>query len=608
MENNITFNRRSKQQSLAFDYVENTNTCVFITGRAGTGKTTFVKWIQEKIDKNFLILAPTGIAAINAGGQTIHSFFNFPMEIIGPYTSLYVSPSKKKLLEKIDTIIIDEVSMLRCDIVDGMDRWLKTAFQTNMPFGGKQIIFVGDLFQLPPVVKKGSVDSEMLKDLYGDGIPFFYKANVLKRMNMPIIEFTKVYRQSDRKFMNLLNKMRTGNVSEKELEEINKHVNEEGKNDDYSVILTTINQRAEKINEKKLDAIDGEEYCYDAFIENNFRRGDSPAPERLRLKVGAQVIICRNDFYNGCVNGSIAKVVELCENCIYVKLEKGTTICIERATWESYERVYNHNTKKIESQLIGTYTQYPIKLAWAITIHKSQGMTFDRMHLDLKRGIFAHGQAYVAISRLRSLDGLTLSNAIKTSHITPNPEIMALSNSYNNDSMINDELTIGKQIYTYLQENNSDMAAKTCLKNVINKIHHNDTRNAALLAKKMFDVMLNDDSLIGHTSKVQLLKECSMTSNFLNSVISLYGKRYNEAVGYADLVLNRKLCLEAMFIKCRALYELHLYEDAMNVINLINETTSKTQNQKAIDNKTTILYEKIKKRLVFVNNNKNKQK
>lgn len=210
----IIVDKQNVEQQKAFDLVANTNTCLFITGKAGTGKTTFVRRIQEEIDKNFLVLAPTGIAAIAVGGQTIHSFFGFPMDVIGPHTKLEVSYESKMILKRIDTIIVDEASMVRCDMVDGMDRYLRMAFSTNMPFGGKQIVFVGDLFQLQPVVRKGSEEEKMLCDLYGSGTPYFFKANILKRMNLPKIEFQKVYRQNDADFLNVLNKMRTGDVKE----------------------------------------------------------------------------------------------------------------------------------------------------------------------------------------------------------------------------------------------------------------------------------------------------------------------------------------------------------------------------------------------------------
>ena len=223
------------------------------------------------------------------------------------------------------------------------------------------------------------------------------------------------------------------------------------------------------------------------------------------------------------------------------------------ATWESHERRYNRETKKVESEVVGTYTQYPLKLAWAITIHKSQGMTFERMHFDLTHGTFAPGQAYVAISRMRSLDGLTLSTPIMSHHITQNPEVLAFANSYNDVEMINDELETGKLVYKFLAKKEYDNAAKSCLRLAVMKAQKGDYRNAALIAKQMFDVMIDDDLLLGLTKNYSILKNCSITCHFLNAVFCLYGYRYEEAIGYANMVLSRKNCLEAMFIKNRVL-------------------------------------------------------
>ena len=279
IENNLKLDTQNVEQQKAFDLVANTNTCLFITGKAGTGKTTFVKRIQTEIKKNFLVLAPTGIAAIAVGGQTMHSFFGFPFQTIGPHTTLDVLPDKKMLLREVDTIIVDEASMVRSDMVDGMDRYLRMAFNTNMAFGGKQVVFVGDLFQLPPVVKQGSADAEMLRDLYGPGLPFFYKAFVLKRMNLPKIEFQKVYRQSDGDFLNILNKMRNGEVKSEDLALLNEHVGAEENAEDFSVTLTSFNYMAEKINEQKLDEIEEEEYSYQAAIQDDFKKNDAPVSE-----------------------------------------------------------------------------------------------------------------------------------------------------------------------------------------------------------------------------------------------------------------------------------------------------------------------------------------
>lgn len=587
----------NREQQKAFDIVANTNNCLFITGKAGTGKTTFVKRLLEEVDKNFLVLAPTGIAALAVGGQTIHSFFGFPLDVIGPHTHLSISPIQKDMLEKVDTIIVDEASMVRSDMVDGMDRCLRIAFNTHMPFGGKQVVFVGDLFQLPPVVKMGSVDEEMLHDLYGSGVPFFFKAQVLKRMNLLNIEFQKVYRQSDAEFVNILNKIRIGETTSDDLTLLNQHVCKTEDLSDYSVILSAFNKRVEQINEKKLAEIDAEEFCYDGQISGSFNKGDSSAPMRLRLKVGAQVIFCRNDYAHGCANGTIAMVKKLEEDRITIRLENGTELNVKQATWESYERVYNRETRRMESKVVGTYTQYPLRLAWAITIHKSQGMTFDRMHLDLTRGTFAPGQAYVALSRMRSLKGLTLSNAIMPHHITQNPEVRAFANSFNNMEMIDDELNSGQLIYRYLSAKNYADATKTCLNLIVQKVSENDFRNAALLAKRMFDIMLDDDCLMGMTKDVVLLKSCNMTSNFLNAVVCLYGNRYEESIGYADMVLSRRICLEAMFIKARALYALGKYEEAYDVNYQIINATKESEDKKAVDKKQYLFEAKLNQQI-----------
>ena len=599
MENECNFklDTQNVEQQKAFDLVANTNTCLFITGKAGTGKTTFIKRILQEVNKNFLVLAPTGIAAIAVGGQTMHSFFGFPMQAMGPHTETRLSNDKFQILKQADTIIVDEASMVRSDMVDGMDRCLRMVFNTNMPFGGKQVIFVGDLFQLPPVVKEGSADAEMLHDLYGAGLPFFYKALVLKRMNLPKIEFQKVYRQSDEDFLDILNKMRNGEVTNEDLDLLNKHVSMDSDNEDYSVTLTSFNYMAEKINDEKLDAIEEEEFCYQASIHNDFKKSDAPVPEFLRLKVGAQVIFCRNYPQAGYMNGTIGKVSKLDEEHIFVTLESGAEINVSKVDWENLQSKYNSQTHKMESEVVGSFTQFPLKLAWAITIHKSQGMTFDKMHFDLSRGTFQAGQAYVAISRLRSLDGLTLSNPIRPHHVTQNQEIRVFANSFNDIDMINDELESGKVIYKYLTAKNYDMASKSCLKLAMNKIRKNDLRNAALIAKKMFDIMLDDSCLKGMTKSMKLLKDCSMTCNFLNAVICLYGNRYEEAIGYADMVLCRKVCLEAMFIKGRALYELKRNDEAYDVVYQIINISQEGEEKKAIDKKLLLFEARVNEQI-----------
>lgn len=582
-------------QQKAFQLVENTNTSLFITGKAGTGKSTFIKMMLEQIDKNFLVLAPTGIAAINVGGQTMHSFFGFPFEVIGPNTELRVSEEKREFLKNVDTIIVDEVSMVRCDMVDGMDRFLRAVFHTHTPFGGLQVVFVGDLFQLPPVVGDPA-DEDMLNHLWGQGTPYFYKAHALKRMNLPKIEFCTVYRQKERSFLEVLNRLRFGDCTQQDLDLLNKRVCPLADEDDYAITLSAYRRVADMTNERKLEELEGEEFCYKGIVDGKFRIKDFIVPELLKLKVGAQVIFCRNVSHSY-VNGTIAKVTGLTEEAITVMLKNGEVVNVSQTTWESVERVYDRETKKMKSEVVGTFTQYPLKLAWAITIHKSQGMTFDRMHFDLTRGTFAPGQAYVAISRMRSLEGLTLSRPLLPSHIIQNPEIRAFANSYNDTEMIDDELQIGQEVYKYLASKDHDGAVGTCLKYVVDKCRKGDYRNAALVAKRMFDVMLDDRCLMGKTKEVELLKDCSMTCNFLNAVLCLYGERYEDAIGYANMVLDRKACLEAMFVKERALYCLERYEDAYDVDYQIMMATQESDDKKTIDMKQLLLEARINERL-----------
>ena len=593
MTEKYQLDKDNKEQQLAYELVAKTDRCLFITGKAGTGKTTFIQRIQEEIDKNFLVLAPTGIAAIKAGGQTLHSFFGFPMEAIGPHSFIKISKENEEMLAHVDTIIVDEVSMVRCDLVDGMDRYLRLTFKNNLPFGGKQVIFVGDLYQLPPVVKRGSVDAEMLENIYGSGCPFFYKAHVLKRLNLPKIEFQKVYRQNDAEFVDILNRMRIGELSNNDIDVLNSHIASGDDIGDYSVILTGNNRKADSINQSKLASIDEVEHTYEGIVCEEFNMTDSPAPKILKLKVGAQVIFVRNDYKANCANGTIGKVMKLKDDAVVVRLENGKEVSVERSLWTSYRRTYCKETRKIESSSVGTYTQFPLKLAWALTIHRSQGMTFDRMHLDLSSGMFASGQAYVAISRMRSLGGLTLSSPIKKHHASVNPEIKAFANSFNNVAMIEDEIATGQEVYGFIAKKDYANATKTLLRITCGKIKSQDYRNAALLAKQMFDVMLDDSHLIGETKGMSLIADCNMTANFLNSVLCLYGERYEEAIGYVDLVLSRRRCMEAMFVKARAYYELGDYSKAADVLFEIVTLSNDEMDRKAIDKKLYLFEAKV---------------
>ena len=447
------------------------------------------------------------------------------------------------------------------------------------------MIFVGDLFQLPPVVKRGSVDEKILKSIYGEGTPYFYKASVIQRMSLPKIEFTRVYRQNDKLFLDILNRLRFGENTWGDLDILNKRVCKNMSGKDFYITVTSKNDTADEINKVRLAELEDKEFCYEGISEGEIKINDIPVPEKLFLKEGAQVIFCRNDYANGCVNGTIAKVKELSDDSIIVRLENGNEVKVEKMTWESKEKTYDPIERKLETEIVGTFTQYPLKLAWAITIHKSQGMTFDRMHFDLADGTFMPGQAYVAISRLRTLEGLTLSREIDGGDIKQNEEIRAFANTFNDMAMIDDELDFDKDFYNHLTNKDYDNAAKACLGQMFKKMARGDFRNAALMAKKMFDVMLDDKCLKETTMGVPLLKECSMTCNFLNAVLCQYCGRHEEAIGYADLVLARKACLEAMFIKGKALYELGRYTEALEMVSQIREKSAKSDDKMPIDKK-----------------------
>ena len=550
----------------AFDLVANTNVSFFLTGEAGTGKTTFLRYVREHVGKRFIVLAPTGIAALTAGGETIHSFFGFPLEALGERPEYHIKQRRIDLLWKVDTIIIDEVSMLRCDLADAIDYVLRDILHSKLPFGGKQVVFVGDMFQLPPVVKKqkGSADAALLEDLYGSTDAYFYKAHVFSRMNLPKIQFKNVYRQHDERFRRMLNNIRFGNILDGELQELNKHVvpKESAPNpDDYTITISPLNKRVEKINDERLDALDGEAVTYEGVVDGEFV-GEYPTPKELTLKVGAQVMFCVNEPSHFWVNGTIGIVTELGEKGIRIKLSNGNEYNVHPFSWEHFRQYYNPDTKRIDKELIGSYTQLPVKLAWAVTVHKSQGLTFHKLNIDLEQRMFVPGQFYVALSRITSLEGLTLTSPVLRDQINSNPDAIVFSRGYNNEQQILNELEDGKALYPYIRREDYDGACRMALSLVVEKIAQEKVREAALMAKKMFDMMVFDDCLLGQTADVPLMVEDGVSVQFLNAVLCLYGSRYDEGIAYANSVLGQRVCPEALYIKARCLQLLSRFGEA----------------------------------------------
>jgi len=456
-----TFNSLNNEQRTAFKMIEKTNNSVFLAGRAGTGKTTFLRKVQEKINKKFVVLAPTGQAAINAGGQTIHSFFGLGFGVLGPGEIGTLNRNKIALVRSLDTIIIDEVSMVRCDIIDAIDRTLRHYIGSSAPFGGVQMVFVGDMFQLEPIATQQ--DRATLKEIYGHDSYYFYKAAVIERIDLPKIEFLTIYRQNDPHFIELLEHVRTGNMNYKDLLLINSRVTTESDNS-MRITLTSTNADAKRINDERLSEIEGESKVYKAEYSGKSKVSSDVAEDSLIFKVGAQVMFTKNDRSQRWVNGTIGEVVSMSDDKVSVKLENGDVFEVQKEIWESVEYNYDPQKKCCDKTVVGRVSQLPLRLAWAITIHKSQSLTFDHVAIDFGRGAFSNGQAYVALSRARTLEGLELLRPMSTSSVKVSNDVLTFAKGFNDEDTISLELSIGEAVSGYEKAKDYDSASMTLFK------------------------------------------------------------------------------------------------------------------------------------------------
>lgn len=425
---------------LAERYIQETGISVFLTGKAGTGKTTFLKHIVASCGKRLAVVAPTGVAAVNAGGVTIHSFFQLPLcpylPDVKELVTEYQMPEKNrslrkdrvKILRTLELLIIDEISMVRADIMDAMDATLRRYRRSDRPFGGVQLLMIGDVQQLPPVV----TDSEkpFMDQVYPS--PFFFNSKAFRSLEHIVIELNKIHRQSDAAFTSMLNDIRTGNPSERTLAELNRRLDPEFEPPagEYWIRLTTHNHQADAINREKMDSLKGKAMIFKAMIDGNYPESAYPAETELRLKKGAQVMFTRNDTSGNAMyfNGKIGTVTSL-DPEIIVKDESGNEIVVNQEKWDNIRYEINKETQEIQAVNDGSFTQYPLRAAWAITIHKSQGLTFDRVVIDAGRA-FSFGQVYVALSRCRSLEGIVLSTPITKRCTFRNMEVSIFENGY----------------------------------------------------------------------------------------------------------------------------------------------------------------------------------
>lgn len=441
----------------ALQIVQFTHNSLFLTGKAGTGKSTFLKYIASTTKKKHIILAPTGIAAINAGGTTLHSFFKLPFHPLLPNDQQYsvrhirqtlkYNGEKSKLIREVELIIIDEISMVRADIIDFIDKILRI-YNRNMKeaFGGKQMLFIGDIYQLEPVLK--AEDRKLLQNFYPSN--YFFDAKVFQQFPLVSIELSKVYRQTDPTFISILDRIRTNNTSESDLSLLNQHVQETDQendtNDKMSITLSTRRDTVDWINAQELDKLPDEAVTFNGNITGEFPESNLPTSMELSLKVGAQIMFIKNDSEKQWVNGTIGVIIGIDEDggLLYIHTEDEESLQVQREMWENIRYHFNEQEQKIEEELIGTFVQFPIKLAWAITVHKSQGLTFKNVVIDFSGGVFAGGQAYVALSRCTKLEGITLREPIKRKDIFVKSEVANFAKHSNNESIIQEALSQSK--------------------------------------------------------------------------------------------------------------------------------------------------------------------
>ncbi|MCK4919253.1 MAG: AAA family ATPase [Candidatus Omnitrophica bacterium] len=404
-----------------FEWIKAGAPIVFVTGKAGTGKTTFVRYLRQVYDGNIVVVAPTGVAALNIDGVTINSFFQLPWRLIEEDDIKFVRD--RRLITKMKVLIIDEISMVRSDIIDAIDKFLRLNRESDEPFGGVQLLLIGDLFQLPPVLNKQEAQAIQLK---GYDSSYFFSAKVLKECSLVPKELTKIYRQSDRKFIDLLNNIRIGENLDQVLPVINCRVLNKKVLNDTRLTLSCTNYVADKINESQMRKLPGELRKFEGMISGKFIVSNEklPSPINLALKKGAQVMFTKNDGGRRWVNGTLGRIVGFERDSIRVDVEgeyQNKIYDIQKVTWESYKYKYDEQKQRIIPVKVGFYTQYPLMLAWAVTIHKGQGKTLEKVHIDLGSGAFGTGQVYVALSRCRSLEDIQLAKFIRTQDIKCDP-------------------------------------------------------------------------------------------------------------------------------------------------------------------------------------------
>jgi hypothetical protein len=492
------------QLELAYDYVQWTGKHLFLTGKAGTGKTTFLRSLQQRCTKRMIVVAPTGVAAINAGGVTIHSFFQMPfgpivpsangierMDSHGETLTRRFSRTKINIIRGLDLLVIDEISMVRADLLDGIDAVLRRYRERDRPFGGVQLLMIGDLQQLPPVIK--DEDWALLREHYQTG--FFFGSLALQQTQFVSIELKHIYRQKDARFIDLLNRVRENRMDGSTCQELNRRYRPDFTPDDSQgyITLTTHNAQAKQTNDAKLEALKTRSWEFTANVAGDFPEYMFPTESNLKLKVGAQVMFVKNDISREkrYFNGKIGTLTRCADDAIEVQCpDDPSPILVERDTWENTKYTINEATKEIQADVAGVFTQYPLKLAWAITIHKSQGLTFERAIVDA-RAAFAHGQVYVALSRCTTLEGLVLSTPIQAKAVKSDTEILSFTSEIERNQP--DSQQLAQHRYAYQQQLLFDLFSFRSYPRLLSHIIKRVRESGNTLPEKLLDRFLEVD-------------------------------------------------------------------------------------------------------------------
>lgn len=507
------------EQTLRF--VNETKKPIFLTGKAGTGKTTLLKYIKANTYKQMAVVAPTGVAAINAGGSTIHSFFQFPFNPFLPALAedgsidiartkmpqLKHNTNRLNIFRNLELLVIDEISMVRADLLDQIDITLRiTRKRRHLPFGGVQVLLIGDMYQLPPVVQRE--EWSLLKEVYKS--PFFFESRVIKQFPPVYIELEKIYRQNEVEFIHLLNKVRNNELDEESLTQLNSHYKPNLTQEEYqsNITLTTHNRKADEINTRNLEALPDKAYRFRCEITGSFSEKNFPADEELALKKGTRVMFLKNNADKNYYNGKIGIITQINSDGIWVKCDEDENeIEVNREVWENISYQLDPATKHINEERLGTFTQYPLRLAWAITIHKSQGLTFDKLIIDAAES-FNAGQVYVALSRCRSLNGLTLSSRISPRALMNDNNILNFANTKQSDAQVNDIFFASQRDYMKvvlmdLFDLSEQIQSRKAIENALREFGLHLNSEGVLWSKLFFEKLLVINE-ISEKFKVQL--------------------------------------------------------------------------------------------------------